>query len=75
MSIHSEGISTAVAKLAPPLTVGGLTLFGIPLNEVVLALTGLYAVLQIGFLLHDRVVKPCKEKRSGRERKRTKQDT
>lgn len=65
MSTHSEGIGTASAKLAPPLTVGGITLAGIPLSDVVLVLTGLYAVLQIGFLLYDRIWKPRKEKRRG----------
>lgn len=65
MSTHSEGIGAVGAKLAPPLTVGGITLAGIPLSDIVLALTGLYAVLQIGFLLYDRLVKPRKEKRRG----------
>ena len=65
MSTHSEGIGAVGAKLAPPLAVGGITLAGIPLSDIVLALTGLYAVLQIGFLLYDRIWKPRKEKRSG----------
>lgn len=71
---NSEGLVAAV-KLSPPLTVGGLTLFGIGLNDLVLILTGLYAVLQIGFLVYDRVVHPHKEKRRGRQRSNLKQDT
>lgn len=67
MSVHSEGVGTVAAKLAPPIAVGGLTVFGIPLNELVLVVTGVYAVLQIGFLLYDRIVKPNKEKRNGRK--------
>jgi len=67
MSSHSEGIGAAGAKLAPPLAVGGTTLAGIPLSDIVLALTGLYAVLQIGFLLYDRLWKPRKEKKNGRK--------
>lgn len=67
MSLHNEGVAAAV-KLTPPITVGGLTLFGVGLNDLVLIVTGLYAVLQIGFLLYDRVVKPRKDKRNGRKR-------
>lgn len=65
MSAHSESAAPAVAKLAPPLTVGGITLAGVPLSDIVLVLTGVYAVLQIGFLLYDRIWKPRKEKRNG----------
>lgn len=67
MSVHSEGVGTVAAKLAPPLTVGGLTVFGIPLNDFVLVLTGVYAALQISFLLYDRIFKSRKEKRNGRK--------
>lgn len=35
------------AKAAPPIGVGGLTLFGIPLNDVVLILTAIYTVFLI----------------------------
>lgn len=62
MDAHTEGAGIAVAKLVPPLTVGGMTLFGVPLSEVVLILTGIYAILQIGFLLHDRIIKPKRQK-------------
>jgi len=65
MSSHSEGIGAAGAKLAPPLTVGGLTVFGIPLTDFVLILAGVYAALQISFLLYDRLFKSRKEKRNG----------
>lgn len=67
MQAQSESAATAVAKLAPPLAVGGITVAGIQLSDIVLFLTGLYAVLQIGFLLYDRIVKPRKEKRNGRK--------
>lgn len=67
MSHHSEEFIAAGAKLAPPLTVGGFTLAGIPLSDVVLVLTGLYAVLQIGFLLYDRIWKPRREEPNGRK--------
>lgn len=35
------------AKATPPVSVTGLTLYGVPLNDVVLVLTGLYTVLLI----------------------------
>lgn len=57
MSVHSDSAGTVAAKLAPPLTVGGLSVFGIPLNDFVLVVTGVYASLQIGFLLYDRFFK------------------
>lgn len=65
MSAHSEEVGAVAVKLSPPLTVGGITLAGIPLSDIVLVLTGLYAMLQIGFLLYDRIWKPHKEKRRG----------
>ena len=71
---NSEGLLAAV-KLTPPLTVGGLTLFGIGLNDAVLIITGLYAVLQIIFLVYDRIVHPHREKRRGRQRSNLKQDS
>lgn len=39
------------AKAAPPVSVTGLTLYGVPLNDVVLVLTGLYTV----FLIIDKL--------------------
>lgn len=67
MQHPGDELGAAAAKLSPPLTVGGATLAGLPLSDIVLILTGLYAVLQIGFLLYDRFWKPRKEKRNGRK--------
>jgi len=63
----SESAAAAVLKLSPPLTVGGATILGLELSDIVLVLTGAYAALQIGFLLYDRIIKPRKEKRYGRK--------
>lgn len=41
-----EALIEAV-KAAPPASVAGLTLYGVPLNEVVLVLTGLYTAILI----------------------------
>ena len=42
-------------KAAPPVTVVGMTLGGVSLQEWVLILTAVYTVLQIGFLIRDKV--------------------
>lgn len=42
-------------KATPPITVGGLTLFGVGLSDWVLLLTAVYTILQIGFLVRDKV--------------------
>jgi hypothetical protein len=44
-------IATEVAKAAPPVTVAGATVAGLPVNELILWATLIYIVLQIGFLL------------------------
>ena len=46
---------TEAVKAAPPITVGGLTLLGVGLSELVLILTAIYTVLQIYFLLRDKL--------------------
>lgn len=46
---------TEAAKAAPPITVGGLTLWGVGLADWVLILTALYTILQIYFLLRDKL--------------------
>lgn len=43
------------AKSAPPVTVVGLSLGGVSLQDWVFILTCVYLVFQIGFLLWDRV--------------------
>ena len=63
---HSE-IVTEALKAAPAITVGGLTLFGVSLADWVLMATLVYTVLQVGFLLRDRWLRPMKDKRNGRK--------
>lgn len=43
MSKHEALIEAA--KAAPPVSVTGLTLYGVPLNDVVLVLTGIYTAI------------------------------
>lgn len=46
---------TEAVKAVPPITVGGLTMWGVSLSEWVLILTAIYTVLQIYFLLRDKL--------------------
>ena len=51
MQSKSDLIAEA-AKSAPPVTVAGLTVAGVSLNDVVLIATLFYIVLQAGFLAY-----------------------
>ena len=44
-------IASEAAKAAPPVTVAGATVAGLPVNDLILWATLIYLVLQIGFLL------------------------
>jgi len=44
----------ATVKTAPPVTISGLIIFGIPLQEWVLIVTGVWVCVQLGFFLYDR---------------------
>ncbi|ALF01682.1 pinholin [Caulobacter phage Percy] len=57
----------AAVKASPSVMVSGMTMFGIPLNEIVLLLTALYTVLQIGWFMWDHFIK---DKVNGRRRER-----
>jgi hypothetical protein len=45
-------LATEAAKASPPVAVAGATVAGMPVNELVLWVTLIYLVLQIGFLLY-----------------------
>jgi len=51
MSQRSE-LTAEALRAAPPVTVAGATIAGVPLNDLILWATLLYLVLQIGFLLY-----------------------
>lgn len=53
---------TEAAKASPPVTVGGLTLVGVPLSDWLIIATLVYTVLQIVFLLRDKWYTPRKIK-------------
>ncbi len=62
MTIDSDFIVEAT-RAAPTVTVGGLTIVGIPLPEVVLILTLIYTLAQIFFLFRDKWYMPRKHKK------------
>lgn len=55
MTQSNHDIAVEAVKAAPPVTVVGMTLGGISLQEWVLILTTIYTILQIGFLIRDKV--------------------
>lgn len=64
MATHHELAAEAV-KASPPLTVVGLTIYGVSLQDWVLLITLAYTLLQIFFLIRDKVFRPYKEKQDG----------
>jgi hypothetical protein len=50
-----EETATVLAKSAPPLTVTGMSVFGIPLDEWVYIATLIYLAIQIFVLLRDKI--------------------
>jgi hypothetical protein len=68
MTIDHDFIVEAT-RAAPTVTVGGLTIVGIPLPEVVLIVTLVYTVAQLYFLLRDKwyVPRQLKKGKHGRD--------
>lgn len=60
-------VAVEAAKAGPPVTVGGLTVYGVDLPTVVLLLTAVYTALQIIFLLRDKLG-PRRRKDDGSKR-------
>lgn len=49
MSDHQSFLHVVgnVAKDAPPVAIGGLLIFGVPLSDVVLVITGVYTLVRL----------------------------
>jgi len=58
MSTQMEGVTSAASKLAPSIAAGGITVFGIPLPDILVVATLVYTLLQIYFLIKDRWITP-----------------
>lgn len=65
--MFSHDTLAEASKAAPPVTVGGLTLVGVPLSDWLIIATLVYTVLQIVFLIRDKLYRPWKDK-NGRKR-------
>lgn len=51
MQARTEVLAETI-RATPPLAVAGLTVAGVSLNDVVLLITLVYLILQIGYLAH-----------------------
>jgi len=63
--LHVSGAASALFKSAPPLIVSGLSLFGVPLQEWVYAMTLIWLLWQLAWSIWDRFFK---QKPQGRKR-------
>jgi hypothetical protein len=50
-------LAAEAVKATPPLTVAGLAFAGVSLQDWVLLLTVVYLILQIAFLVYDKLLK------------------
>lgn len=60
--MFSQDTLAEASKAAPPVTVGGLSLVGVPLSDWLIIATLVYTVLQIVFLIRDKLYRPWKDK-------------
>ncbi len=51
---HAARVAVEVVKDAPPVTVVGITLYGVTLSDWVLILTAIYTVMRIIAFIYDR---------------------
>ena len=58
-------VSIEAARAAPPLSVVGLSLMGVSLQDWVLVITLIYTALSLIFLIRDKVYRPWKDKNNG----------
>lgn len=50
--MDKQTVAREIAAMAPPGGVAGATLFGVEFSTIVMALTALYTVLNIAFLIY-----------------------
>lgn len=55
-------VTLEAARAAPPLSVVGLSLMGVSLQDWVLIITLIYTVLSLIFLIRDKVYRPWRNK-------------
>ena len=66
MIMTKTELSTEAAKAAPAISITGLTLGGVSLPDLVVVLTLVLIVLQIAFLLKEKVYNPWGKLRNGK---------
>jgi hypothetical protein len=52
----SNELAAEAVKASPPLTVAGLTIYGVGLQDWILILTAIYTVIQIFILIRDKLL-------------------
>lgn len=52
----SNELAAEAVKASPPLTVAGLTVYGVGLQDWILILTALYTIIQIFILIRDKLL-------------------
>lgn len=62
---HSS-VAVEALRAGPSVTVGGLTLFGVGLPDIVMIVTLVYTIFQLYFLLRDKWWRQPKGKHNGR---------
>lgn len=48
---HTAEVAASVMKAAPPLSVSGLLVFGIPVQDIVVVITGVYTLAMLAHLM------------------------
>lgn len=67
MTTHRQEALVEVVKVAPPASVGTLTLCGVPVPDLVMYITLAYTIANFYVLIRDKFYAPWKEKRNGRK--------
>lgn len=62
VDLMRSDVAASAVKSAVPVSVAGLTWFGVPLSDWVMALTIIYTVLQIIFLVRDKLFRHRRRK-------------
>lgn len=59
---NPQGIDTATAAAAPPVTVAGITFLGHPVADWVQVVAIVWLVLQIGWFIWSKIIREDKDK-------------
>lgn len=60
-NIMNKDLTLETMKTLPPVTISGMILWDVSLNEWVLILTAVWLIVQIGFAIYDRIKKKRNE--------------